>query len=172
MKLKTISMLALAVLALAVLAGCAQDSTNTSDDNPQMQESVMKGEGAAKAKATAEGATQSEGTNPTRSEAKGGAGSGNNKLALAADPTGQLKYDPTKLNANVGNIAIVLTNDSAVPHDVAVKGSDGKSLGTSKEITKSETTLALKNVKAGSYTFFCTVPGHEQAGMKGTLSVR
>ena len=28
------------------------------------------------------------------------------------------------------------------------------------------------NLKPGSYTFYCTVPGHEQAGMKGTLTVK
>lgn len=165
MKLKSISLLALLVLALAVLAGCAQDSTNITNENPEMQESVAK-EKAGEAPA------QTEGTNPSQTEAKGGAGSGNNTLALAADPTGQLKYDPTKLNANAGNITIAFTNDSAVPHDVAVEGSGGKKLGATKEITKSETDLKLKDVPAGTYTFFCTVPGHEQAGMKGTLTVR
>jgi uncharacterized cupredoxin-like copper-binding protein len=26
-------------------------------------------------------------------------------------------------------------------------------------------------LKAGTYTFYCSVPGHEQAGMRGTLTV-
>jgi uncharacterized cupredoxin-like copper-binding protein len=28
------------------------------------------------------------------------------------------------------------------------------------------------NLKPGTYTFFCSVPGHEQGGMKGTLVVK
>lgn len=167
MKLKSAPLLALVILALAVFAGCAQDSTNTTDDNPQMQESVMKGQGAS----TAAGqATQSTGTDTTRSEASGG--TAGNKLALSADPTGALKYNTTKLNANAGDVTIAFVNESSVPHDVTVEGAGGKELGATKQITKGHATLKLSGLKAGSYTFFCSVPGHEQAGMKGTLTVR
>lgn len=168
MKTKTFVLLALAALALSIFAGCAQDSTDTSDDNPRMQKEV-----AQEAAGQPTGKTGSQSTNPTREGAAGASGgSKGTKLALAADPTGQLKYDTTKLNANAGAVTIALTNKSAVPHDVAVKNSAGKVLGTSQEITKSATDLKIKDLPAGSYTFFCTVPGHEQAGMKGTLTVK
>lgn len=158
MKFKFPMMLAILVLGASVLAGCAQDSTTPSNDNPRMQEEVAAEKSGA------------ESTNPTRSEATGG--TDGSTLKLMADPDGALKYDPTKLNAKAGNVTIALTNDSAVPHDVAVRDSSNKELGASEEITKSSTDLVLKDVSAGSYTFFCTVPGHEQAGMKGTLTVR
>lgn len=160
MKLKSAPLLALLVLALAVFAGCAQDSTNTTDDNPEMQEQIMKGEGASAA---------TQGTGTTRSEAKGG--TDGNKLSLSADPSGALKYNKDALNANAGNITIAFVNESSTPHDVTVEG-DGKELGATKEFTKGSETLKLEDVKAGTYTFFCSVPGHEQAGMKGTLTVK
>lgn len=94
------------------------------------------------------------------------------KLSLVADPDGALKYNTDKLNAKPGNIAISLTNDSSTPHDVAVRDDGDSELGKSETITGSSTTLDLEDVKAGSYTFFCSVPGHEQAGMKGDLTVR
>jgi uncharacterized cupredoxin-like copper-binding protein len=160
MKTRSIFMLALAALAISIFAGCAQDSTDSSNDNPRMQEEIAKEQSG------------SASTNPTRDSESATGGTKGNTLALAADPTGQLKYDKTKLNAQAGKVTIALTNESAVPHDVAVAEKSGKELGTSKEITKSSTDLVIKDLKAGSYQFFCTVPGHKQAGMVGTLTVR
>lgn len=169
MKLKSAPLLVLFVLALAVFAGCAQDSTNTTSDNPEMQEQVMKGAGAsAEAGTGKEDANESNDT--TRTKASGGAASGN-KLAISADPTGALKFNTAKLNAEAGDITVAFVNESATTHDVTFKGS-GKALGATDQISKDNAKLVLKDVKPGSYTFFCSIPGHEEAGMKGTLTVR
>jgi uncharacterized cupredoxin-like copper-binding protein len=37
--------------------------------------------------------------------------------------------------------------------------------------TKGKRSVIVK-LKPGTYTFYCSVPGHEQAGMKGTLTVK
>lgn len=158
----------LALVASFAFAGCAQDSTDTSNENPAMQEAISKGTAAEGASAAA-GADKSS-TDTTRSEAKGG--TGNTKVALSADPSGALKYNTKQLNANAGNIVIAFQNKSSVPHDVTVTGDADKKLGATDQITQSSAKLELKDVKAGDYTFFCSVPGHEQAGMKGTLTVR
>src|SRR3954465_7211336 len=160
---KFLSLLAL-VAALAI-AGCAQDSTDTTDDNPAMQEQVMKGEGASGAAgATAAQPTDDTSTDTTRTKAKGGTHA--TKVSLSADPSGALKYSTTKLNTTPGNISVAFTNESSTPHDVTITGDGGKQLGQTKQITGSSTKLNLSDVKAGTYTFFCSVPGHEQAGMK------
>jgi plastocyanin len=90
-------------------------------------------------------------------------------LELAADPNGQLRYDKTSLEAPAGDVTIVLTNDSSVEHDVAIKGNgvDAKS----DLASNGETTTVSANLASGTYTFYCTVPGHEAAGMEGTLTV-
>ena len=63
-----------------------------------------------------------------------------------------------------------MSNPSQVPHAVAIKGNgvdvDGKTVGNG------ETSTASTDLKAGTYTFYCPVPGHEEAGMKGKLTVK
>lgn len=172
MKLKSVILIATAVVLALAFAGCAQDSTDTSDVVPTMQHRILTGqddEPVDPGVVEGQGSKPSQSTNPTRTEAKGG--TSGNVLPLAADPTGQLKYDTDQLSANAGKLTINFTNAAPIPHDVAVeKGSDV--LGTSKEITKSKTSLVIKDIKPGTYTYFCTVPGHRQAGMQGTLTVR
>jgi plastocyanin len=99
----------------------------------------------------------------------GGGGGAGQTLALAADPSGALKYDKTQLEATAGDITIGLTNDSPLPHDVAVEGNGVHQ--TSDRVTGGSTTLSL-TLKPGTYTFFCSVDGHRAAGMEGTLVVK
>ena len=92
-------------------------------------------------------------------------------LALAANPSGQLAYDTKTLAASSGNVTIDFTNKSPLPHNVTIANASGKVLGATPTFTGGEKTLKL-NLPPGTYTFYCSVPGHEQAGMKGTLTVR
>jgi plastocyanin len=53
---------------------------------------------------------------------------------------------------------------------VTVTDSSNKILGATPSFTSGSRTLVLKLAK-GTYTYYCSVPGHEAAGMKGTLTV-
>ena len=92
-------------------------------------------------------------------------------LALSADPTGLLAYNTKTLTASSGKVAIDFTNKSPLPHNVMIANSAGKVLGGTTTFQGGTKTLSL-NLPPGTYTFYCSVPGHEQAGMKGTLTVR
>jgi plastocyanin len=91
-------------------------------------------------------------------------------LTLAADPTGQLKFDKTTLAANAGQVTITMTNPSPVGHNVALKGGGVDEKGDVVQGDAKSTVEAT--VQAGQYEFYCSVPGHEQSGMKGTLTVK
>jgi uncharacterized cupredoxin-like copper-binding protein len=92
-------------------------------------------------------------------------------VQLSADPS-SIAYTTNSLQANAGNVKIDFDNpNQAIPHDVCVQTTGGQNLGCSKQVTGAKTTLDLKNLKAGNYTFYCSVDSHEQAGMKGTLTV-
>ena len=91
-------------------------------------------------------------------------------LKVAADPQGQLRFVPDKLSAKPGETTVQFTNDSSLQHDwVLEKG--GKDVAPTKVIT-SDTATTKVNLAAGTYTYFCSVDGHRQAGMEGELTVR
>jgi plastocyanin len=92
------------------------------------------------------------------------------KLALAADSSGALKFDKTALTAKAGKVEIVMTNPSSTPHDVGVDGN-----GVDKDgpvVQGGKTSTVTVDLKAGTYAFYCSVGNHRAEGMKGTLTVR
>ncbi len=90
-------------------------------------------------------------------------------LALAANPQGNLSYDTKTLTAKPGTVTITMTNSSPLEHNVTI-ASGSTVLGATPTFTGGARTLSLK-LKPGTYTFYCSVPGHRQAGMEGTLTV-
>jgi uncharacterized cupredoxin-like copper-binding protein len=94
-------------------------------------------------------------------------------VKLSADPGGQLRFNmPTLTVAKPGTVTIHMINPSAagMDHGIAIEGNgvdrDGPIVAPGKTST---VTVALKK---GTYTYYCPVPGHKQAGMQGTLTVR
>lgn len=90
-------------------------------------------------------------------------------VAVAADPTGQLKFEPDTLTAPAGEVTFAFTNESPVPHDFVIREPGGDDIGGTEVITASEEELTV-TLEAGDYEFYCSVPGHEQAGMVGALT--
>jgi plastocyanin len=90
-------------------------------------------------------------------------------LQLAANLEGQLSYNTKQLSAKAGPVTITMTNMSPVAHNVTV-ALGSTVVGAIPTFQGGAKTLTL-NLKPGTYTFYCSVPGHRQAGMEGTLSV-
>ncbi len=90
-------------------------------------------------------------------------------LQLAANPEGNLSYNTKTLSAAAGTVNITMTNMSPVEHNVTI-ASGSTVIGATPTFAGGARTLSLK-LKPGTYTFYCSVPGHRQAGMEGTLTV-
>jgi plastocyanin len=139
----------LAVTAVLALAGCGgsdEKSSGSSSSSSSSNSSDSGGGGGG-----------------------GGESGGGETLKLAADKSA-LKFDKSSLTAKAGEVTLEMSNPSQLPHAVAIKGNgvdvDGKTVGNG------ETSTASSDLKPGTYTFYCPVPGHEAAGMKGKLTVK
>lgn len=77
-------------------------------------------------------------------------------------------YTPAKITVKAGQATKVeLKNTGAVEHDITIDEVTFKVAAAAAKTATGE----LKVDKAGTYTFYCSVPGHREAGMEGTLVV-
>ena len=88
-------------------------------------------------------------------------------LTIQTDPTGQLAYVETTAQAAAGPINLVMVNKSSVAHDINIEGTSVKT-----PIATNATSSGSGTLKAGTYTYFCSLPGHRAAGMVGKLTVK
>ena len=139
--------LAATAAVLLALTGCGSSSTSTSTTS------------------SSETTPASTPANPAP-PSSGGA----QTLALAANPEGQLKFDKTALTAKAGKVTIVFTNTAPEGHNVNIESASGAALGATPTFQGGSKTLSV-TLKAGTYKFYCSVPGHRMAGMEGTLTV-
>ncbi len=95
------------------------------------------------------------------------------KLQIDADPTGQLAYTASSATATAGSVTIDSQNKSTTPHDIAIQqGTSGPTLATGKTVSGGGVSTVTVTLKPGTYTFYCTLPGHRAAGMHGTITVK
>lgn len=92
-------------------------------------------------------------------------------LDVSSPSDGGLSYSPNGLQAKPGNVAITYDNPSQTPHSIAVATSNGNVLGQVQPFSAGKQTVTLASLAPGKYVFYCTVPGHRQAGMQGDLTV-
>lgn len=137
--------LALALLASTsfVLAACGDDDADTS--------------GAAD---TAANTGHGEGGHEETSEVADGA----REVEVRAS---SFAFDPDELTVTAGeDVAIVLTSEDIL-HDFTVDELDAHVVAEGGETA----TGGLRAEEPGEYTYYCTVDGHREAGMEGTLLV-
>ena len=77
-------------------------------------------------------------------------------------------FDPDVLTIPADTaVTISLANEGAAPHNFTID-----ELDISEEVAPGDTGSVTINAPAGTDTFYCKVPGHRQAGMEGTLTVK
>lgn len=90
-------------------------------------------------------------------------------LHLNADPGGALRFNVKALAAKSGKVTLVMTNPSSLSHSIAIEGTGVNATG--QVVGPNGTSTVSASLKPGTYTFYCTVPGHREAGMSGALTV-
>lgn len=154
MKKALLVALAIAIAALGLVA-CGGSDDTTSGGSETQSESTEAGAGEATGGGEAEGGT---------------AGSGS-VLDLETPEGTELAYTTDTATAEAGEVTINFTNTEAIPHDVAIEDEAGKTIAQTSTISEGSDSTKAK-LEPGTYTFFCTIPGHREAGMEGTLTVK
>jgi uncharacterized cupredoxin-like copper-binding protein len=108
---------------------------------------------------------------PTTTAAAGGGGGGGSTVDISTPSGSNLAFNQKDVSAKAGSVTIDFDNMQSLQHDVKVEDSSGQELGGT-DLVSSATATATVDLQPGSYTFFCSVPGHREAGMEGTLTVK
>ena len=88
-------------------------------------------------------------------------------IDIPTDPNGQLAYVTNQGTAPPGKLTVESVNKSGTPHDIVIDGKGKGPVVKDGGVSKFTATFA-----PGTYTFYCSVPGHRQAGMVGKLVVK
>lgn len=86
-----------------------------------------------------------------------------------------LKFNPAALQAKVGQLVkINMENKGVIEHDIAFPTMKADKPGANLKVLAKpgqSATLEFTPTAAGIYEYICTIPGHKEAGMKGTINV-
>jgi uncharacterized cupredoxin-like copper-binding protein len=79
----------------------------------------------------------------------------------------EMKYTPNELAVSAGTVQVVLVNDGSAYHDLRI--GEERFILEAPAGQRAESSISLE---AGTYQLYCSIPGHSEAGMEGTLEVR
>jgi len=153
--MKKLSVALVLVLASLALAACGSDSSD------ETTAPTGGGETTSESGAAAGGGNEAEGKSAGSAAV----------VDFEADPGGALAYTSDTATAQAGKVTVDFTNPQPLTHDVAIEDSSGKTIGQTELIAEGSDSAAV-DLKPGEYTFYCSVPGHREAGMEGTLTVK
>jgi plastocyanin len=154
----------IALFAAVVATTMAFAIVKANDEQKDRNDKLAEEQGQATTEANAGGQTQTRaGGNQAPAAAE--------SLDVSSPADGGLTYSPDGLEAKPGNLTINYSNPSPVPHSIAVATSNGNVLGEVQPFANGKQSLDLSGLAPGKYVFYCTVPGHREAGMQGDLTV-
>jgi len=158
------AVLVLTAVSTAVLTASPPAKSAVAPTQTEQQAPVPVASAPVPSSAPSEPAATTAAPAPAPSPGKAGS-----SLKLEASPAGLLAYNTKQLSAKAGIVTITMANMSPLEHNVTV-AEGSKVLGATPTFKGGSMTLTLK-LKPGKYVFYCSVPGHRQAGMEGTLNV-
>jgi plastocyanin len=162
-----ISLAAATAASAVVLAACGSSSNSSSKAPPAASTRAP----AATSTSSGSPSTSTPSSSTPSSSAAAPPSSPSGTVQVAADPSGGLKFIPSSLTAKAGEVSIAFTNSSSLGHNLTIASPSGSVIAATPTFQGGTKTISV-NLKPGSYTFYCSVPGHREAGMQGTLVVR
>jgi plastocyanin len=81
------------------------------------------------------------------------------------------KLDPAALSVTGTSLSLAVTNGGPTVHNVTVRDAAGNVLFGTKDLREGESETVSHAIAPGTYVLFCSLPGHESLGIRGTLTV-
>ena len=100
----------------------------------------------------------------------GGGGGGGGQVVEIDVASSGFAYTESTATATAGHVVLKSMNPQGTGHDISLKGNGVDEHGDVVQ-DGGVSTIDIADLKPGTYTYYCSVPGHEAAGMKGTLTV-
>ena len=79
--------------------------------------------------------------------------------------------DPAAVTSTGGAVSLAVTNDGPTIHNVKIRDSAGTIVAGTKDLQPGSSETLSTKLAPGAYILFCSLPGHESLGIKGTLTV-
>ena len=163
---------ALALFAVVVVGTAAYAVANAREEQETRNEEHAAEE--------AEAAAEEPGSPPAPPASPGGPGGAPpgapappaeaETFEVASPEDGGLSFAPDSFEAKAGTITLAYENPSPIPHNINIEDAAGETLKESADVTGGEVELTAPLVP-GEYTFYCSIEGHRESGMEGTLTV-
>jgi uncharacterized cupredoxin-like copper-binding protein len=81
------------------------------------------------------------------------------------------KFDTPDVTVAGSAVSLAVTNAGPTIHDLSIRDASGKVLGETEDLKAGASEALTLSLPAGTYVMFCSLPGHESLGLKGTLTV-
>jgi len=104
-------------------------------------------------------------------DSTGGGEGGASVVEIETVEGSELAYTTESAEAEAGRVTIEFTNPQSRFHNVDIAHATGGDVLKGKRV-KEGTNSETITLQPGAYTFYCSVPGHKEAGMEGTLTVK
>jgi plastocyanin len=157
-------------VASAVLVACGNETPSAEELNPTQIPDVA---GAPPTLAPITSTPQSGGGGqeaaPEEEQSGGGESAGGGSASVAVE-AGDMFFEPSEFSVAPGG-TIVLNNAGMLEHNLAVDEWGGEVIPVLASGENGEYTVPEDAAVGDSYEFYCSVPGHKEAGMVGTLTV-
>jgi plastocyanin len=83
----------------------------------------------------------------------------------------EFRFQPSNISVAAGEFTVVLENTGSQEHDFLIEGVDDPDAEHLIHAMPGESASGDYELEAGSYTFYCSIPGHRESGMEGSLRV-